>query len=135
MATHISFLHASMVAHMQNPYSEFHSVTIRTHQVLFPLSIVAPWVNFKTQYHDFMTTRTQGGVGQILASGGLDYHYCRVVTQRGVRAEGDYFIDLTVHISFTHYTSPTCTYSGTMATTCTRCSIAAPEPNMIKVWR
>ena len=61
MATHISFLHASMVGHMQNPYSEFHSVTIRTHQVLFPLSIVAPWVNFKTQYHDFMMTRTQGG--------------------------------------------------------------------------
>jgi len=34
MATHISLLHASMVAHIQDPFSEFHSVRIGTCRML-----------------------------------------------------------------------------------------------------
>ena len=56
MATHITLLHASMVAHIQDPFSEFHSVMVRTRRLLWSVPIVAPRINFRAQYDDFMTT-------------------------------------------------------------------------------
>jgi len=51
--------HASMVAHMQNSYSKFHSVMVRKHRLLRSLPTIASWVEFRTWYHDFMTIRAQ----------------------------------------------------------------------------
>ena len=38
---HISLLHAIIVAYVQDPYAEFHSVTAHTHGMLLSLSIIA----------------------------------------------------------------------------------------------
>ena len=35
--THISLLHAGIVAHMQDSFSEFHRVMVRTHRLLWSL--------------------------------------------------------------------------------------------------
>jgi len=40
--THISLLRASMVAHMQAPYYEFHNRMVHTCRLLWSLPIVAP---------------------------------------------------------------------------------------------
>jgi len=61
VATHISLLYASMVAHMWDPYFVFHSVTAYTRRLLWFLPIVSPLVEFRIRYHDFMIT---GALGQ-----------------------------------------------------------------------
>jgi len=63
MAIHISLLCASMVAHMQDPYSAFHSVMVRKCTLLWSLLTVAPWVEFSTRYHEFITIRALGWDG------------------------------------------------------------------------
>jgi len=42
VAVHISQLHLIMVAHMQDPQSEFHDVLIRAHRLLWSPPFVAP---------------------------------------------------------------------------------------------
>ena len=63
VATHISRLHASVVAHMQDPYSEFHHVNTRTHRLLWSLRTVPAWVEFRDKYHDFTITGALGWDG------------------------------------------------------------------------
>ena len=53
MATHIFHLHASMVAHMQDCFSEFHNVTASTCRLLQSLSTVVPRVELRACYHDY----------------------------------------------------------------------------------
>jgi len=55
--THISLLHASLVAQIEDLLSRFHSIMARTRSLLWSLPIVAHWVKFRTWYHDFMTMR------------------------------------------------------------------------------
>ena len=56
MAAHISLLHASIGARAQDPFSEFHSVTIHGHKLLWSLPAVHPWVEFRLRYHHYMVT-------------------------------------------------------------------------------
>ena len=53
VATHISLLHVSMVAHVQDPFFEFHNNTIRACRLLWPLPTIAPWVEYRIHYLDF----------------------------------------------------------------------------------
>ena len=72
VAACISLLHDSMIAHAHDPFSEFHSIMVRACRLLWSLPTVAPWVEYRICYHDFMMT------------GGLGYHYLWVAAQRGV---------------------------------------------------
>ena len=63
VAANISHLHTSIVAHMQDPYSEFNHVNTRTHRLSWSLPTVPPWVEFRYIYHDFMVTRAPGWDG------------------------------------------------------------------------
>jgi len=60
MIAHITLLHMSIEAHAQDPYSEFHSITVRAHRLLWSLLLVSPWVEFRYRYHDFMMTGNSG---------------------------------------------------------------------------
>ena len=60
MIAHIALLHISMEAHAQDPYSEFHSITVRVQRLLWSLPPVGPWVEFRQRYYDFMTTGNPG---------------------------------------------------------------------------
>jgi len=61
VATHISLLHASIIAHMQDLFSEFHHVSNYARKLLWSLPTVPPWVEFRTRYHDFMISRVRMG--------------------------------------------------------------------------
>ena len=63
MLAHIILLHASIEAHAQDPYSEFHSTTVRAQRLLGSLPLVDPWAEFRLRYHDFMITRNPGWDG------------------------------------------------------------------------
>ena len=54
VAAHISLFYASMVAHAQDPFSEFHSIILRVCRVLWSLCTVDMWVEFRLHCHDFM---------------------------------------------------------------------------------
>jgi len=54
VAAHISLLHASMIAHAWDPFSKFHSITVRACRLLWSLPKVTPCVEFRIHYHDFM---------------------------------------------------------------------------------
>ena len=60
VATHISLLHASMVAHIQDPFSKFRSVMALTCRLLQSSPTVAPWAEYRTRYHEFMMTGAPG---------------------------------------------------------------------------
>jgi len=60
MAAHISLLQGSITAHVQDPFSEFHSITIHAHKLLWSLPTVDPWVEFRFRYHHFMMTGNLG---------------------------------------------------------------------------
>ena len=60
IGAHISQLHAAMWVHMQNPQSEFHNVLERTRILLWSLPVVAPWIEFRQRYSDFMITGEPG---------------------------------------------------------------------------
>ena len=62
IASHISLLHTSMIAHMQDPLSEFHSVTTCAHRLLRSLPMVLPWVEFRIKYHNFMVIGAPSGM-------------------------------------------------------------------------
>ena len=47
VTAHISLLYASMVAHMRDPYSEFHSFMVCRDRLLQSLPIIAPWVELR----------------------------------------------------------------------------------------
>ena len=42
MAAHIALLHASIEAHAQDPFYEFHGITVRAHRLLWSLPKVNP---------------------------------------------------------------------------------------------
>jgi len=54
MDAHIMLLHASIEAHAQDLFSEFHSITVCARRLLWPLPTVDPWVEFRLRYHHFM---------------------------------------------------------------------------------
>jgi len=56
VATHIFLPHASMVSNIQDSYFKFHSVMVHACKLLWSLPTIAPWVELKTWYHDFMMT-------------------------------------------------------------------------------
>ena len=60
MIAHIALLHMSMETHAQDPYSEFHNITVRAHRLPWSLPLVGLWVEFRHRYHDFMMTRNSG---------------------------------------------------------------------------
>ena len=60
VAAHISLRHASMVAYIQDSYSEFHSPMVCIRRLLWSLPTIAPWVDFRTRYHDFMMPEVLG---------------------------------------------------------------------------
>ena len=62
-AAHIALLHASMEAHVLNPFSEFHSITVRAHRLLWYLHAVHPWMEFRLHYHHYMVTGNLGWNG------------------------------------------------------------------------
>jgi len=55
-SAHILLLHASMITHVQDPFSEFHNITVRACRLLWSLPTVDLWVKFRLHYHDFMMT-------------------------------------------------------------------------------
>jgi len=63
MAAHISLLHASMIAHAQDPFFEFHNIMVCACRLLWPLPTVDQWVEFKLRYHHFMMTENLGWDG------------------------------------------------------------------------
>ena len=63
MASHIALLHASIEVHAQDPFSEFHSATVRGHRLLWSLPTVQLWVDFRLCHHHYMVTRNPGWVG------------------------------------------------------------------------
>ena len=60
MIAHIALLYMSIEAHAQDPYSEFHSITVRAHRLLCSLPTVDPWVEFRLYYHHFMIIANTG---------------------------------------------------------------------------
>jgi len=60
VAAHISLLHASMIARTQDPFSEFHNITVCAGRLLWSLPIVNLLVEFKLHYHHFMMTGNLG---------------------------------------------------------------------------
>ena len=50
----IFLLHVAMVAHMQDPFSEFHNVLDHTHRLSWSLAVAAFWDLFRLQYYGFM---------------------------------------------------------------------------------
>ena len=60
MIAHIALLHMSMEVHAQDPYSEFHSTTVRAQRLLGSLPPVGPWVEFRQRYQNFMMTGNPG---------------------------------------------------------------------------
>jgi len=65
MIAHIALPHISIEAHAQDPYSEFHSITVRAQRLLWSLPLVGPWVEFRHHYHDFMMIRNPGFDGPM----------------------------------------------------------------------
>jgi len=63
ITAYLFHLHASVVAHMQDPYSEFHYVNIRTYRLLWSWLTMPTWVKFRDQYHDFMVIGAPGWDG------------------------------------------------------------------------
>jgi len=63
MAAHIALLHASIEAHAHDIFSEFHSVTVRGHRLLWSLPTVHLWVDFRLCYHHYMVTGNPGWDG------------------------------------------------------------------------
>jgi len=57
VAAHIALLHASIEAHAQDPFFEFHSITVRAHRLLWSLPTVHRWIEFRLCYHHYMITR------------------------------------------------------------------------------
>ena len=60
MAAHIMLLYASIEAFAQDPFSEFHSITVRAHRLLRSLPAVDPWVEFRLHYHHYMVIGNPG---------------------------------------------------------------------------
>jgi len=121
VATYVSLLHASTVAHMQDRFSEFHSVTACTRRQLWSLPTVAPWVEFKIHYHDFLMT---GALGKDINSSHRDHGLVFLYSRLGRRSlnRGGSLLRLRATFSATirtFLTLPTCTCTGT--TTYTRC--------------
>ena len=54
VAAYISLLHASMIRHTQDPFSEFHNIKVRAFKLLWSLPTVDPWEEFRLCYHHFM---------------------------------------------------------------------------------
>jgi len=63
VAAHIVLLHTIIEAHAQDPFSDFHSITIRAHRLLWSLPIVHQWMEFGLRYHHYMVTRNLGWDG------------------------------------------------------------------------
>ena len=63
VATHILLLHASIEAHAQDPFSEFHGITVRAHRLLWPLPAVDLWIEVRLCYHHYMITGNPGWDG------------------------------------------------------------------------
>ena len=60
MMAHIALLHASIEAHAQDPYFEFHIITVCAQRLLGSLPLVDPWVEFRLHYHDFIIIGNPG---------------------------------------------------------------------------
>ena len=63
VAAHIALLHASRIAHAQDPFFEFHNITVRAFRLLWSLPMVDPWIEFRLRYHHFMITGNPGWDG------------------------------------------------------------------------
>jgi len=63
MAAHIVLLHASIEAHAQDPFSEFHNITVHAHKLLWSLPTADMWVEFRLRYYHFIITGNPGKDG------------------------------------------------------------------------
>jgi len=60
VTAHIALLYASIEAHAEDPFSKFHSITVRAHRLLWSLPAVHPWMEFRIRYHHYMVTGNLG---------------------------------------------------------------------------
>ena len=60
VVAHISQSHVTILAHMQDPQSEFYDVLIPTHRILWYLQFVATLNEFQLRYHNFMMIGDSG---------------------------------------------------------------------------
>ena len=63
VVAHISLFRASIIAHTQDPFSEFRSITVRAFRLLWSLPMVDSWVEFRFRYHHFMIMGNLGWDG------------------------------------------------------------------------
>jgi len=63
MAAHIMLPHANIEAHTQDPFFEFHSITVRAYRLLWSLTTVHPWMEFRLCYHPYMVIGNPGWDG------------------------------------------------------------------------
>jgi len=54
VAAHISLLHASMITHAYDPFSEFHNITVHVCRLLWSLPTADSRVKFSVRYHHLM---------------------------------------------------------------------------------
>ena len=60
VAAHISLLHTSIIAHAQDPLSEFDNITVRACRLLWSLPTIDPYVKFRLRHHHSMMTGNLG---------------------------------------------------------------------------
>ena len=60
--THIFLLHASVVVHMEDSYSEFHSTTVCSHKLLQFLPTIASWAEFRAAIMILWQLEPKGGM-------------------------------------------------------------------------
>lgn len=63
VVAHVSPLHASMIAHAQDRFSEFHNITVRANRLFWSLPIVDLLIEFRLRYRHFIMTGNLGWDG------------------------------------------------------------------------
>ena len=90
----------------QDPFSEFHSITVHAYRSFWSLPTVAPWVEFRICYHDFMLTRAADGMDLGFSYKGLrlpsQQSCCSMRSSRG----GGIRIKTLQHVIYLHHPPP-----------------------------
>ena len=63
VAAYIVLLHASIEAYAQDPFSEFQSIMVCAHRLLWSLPAAHLWMEFRLRYHHYMVTGNLGSWG------------------------------------------------------------------------
>jgi len=60
VAAHISLLHAGIIAHARDPFSEFHNITDHVCRLLWSLLVIAMWADYRIHSCDFIMMGASG---------------------------------------------------------------------------